>query len=118
MERAPGFLEVSHGRLYLPYFISRCSDTVEDHPTAPPCRATGLPIQPIPRQNTLVDAADKENSVEPVEAEWTAPEAKMPVDWVCKYHAVRYVRGNLSNFIWDSIMIPNVDHHIKTPPEQ
>jgi hypothetical protein len=61
--------KVSHGRLYLPYFISRCSDTIEDHPTAPPGRATGLPIQLITRQNTPVDAADKENAVEPVEAE-------------------------------------------------
>jgi hypothetical protein len=43
--------------------------TIEDHPTAPPGRATGLPIQPITTQNTLSEAADKENAVEPVEAE-------------------------------------------------
>jgi hypothetical protein len=43
--------------------------TVENHLTAPPGRATGLPIQPITSQNTLVDAANKENAVEPVEAE-------------------------------------------------
>jgi hypothetical protein len=43
--------------------------TVEYHLTAPPGRATGLPIQPITSQNTLVDAANKENAVEPVEAE-------------------------------------------------